>query len=106
MQEYGLLHFHDATTIRFAEMAAAVSNAGGLDPAGCAAAIAEFAPEGTRIAVVTGDNLTTEIPRLREAGEGFVNLDTGEAFDDVPWVPLTANAYLGSAGVAHAVTSR
>lgn len=82
-----------------------VSNAGGLDPAGCAAAIAEFAPEGTRIAVVTGDNLTTEVPRLRETGEAFVNLDTGEAFDDVPWIPLTANAYLGSAGVAAALAA-
>ena len=82
-----------------------VSNAGGLDPAGCAAAIAEFAPEGTRIAVVTGDNLTTEVPRLREADEAFVNLDTGEAYDDVPWIPLTANAYLGSAGVAAALAA-
>lgn len=82
-----------------------VSNAGGLDPAGCAAAIAEFALEGTRIAVVTGDNLTTEVPRLREEGETFVNLDTGEAYDDVPWIPLTANAYLGSAGVAAALTA-
>ena len=82
-----------------------VSNAGGLDPAGCAEAIAEFAPAGTRIAVVTGDNITTEIPQLREAGEAFVNLDTGEAFDDVPWIPLTANAYLGSAGVAAALAA-
>ena len=82
-----------------------VSNAGGLDPAGCAAAIAEFAPEGTRVAVVTGDNITTEVPRLREAGEAFVNLDTGEAYDDVPWIPLTANAYLGSAGVAAALAA-
>lgn len=80
-----------------------VSNAGGLDPAGCAAAIREFAGDDVRIATVTGDNLSGEVDRLRAAGEQFRNLDTGEAYDDVAWPTLTANAYLGSAPVAAAL---
>lgn len=82
-----------------------VSNAGGLDPQGCADAIAEFAGDDVRIAVVTGDNLTSEVDRLREAGEAFVNLDSGEAYDAVGWPTLTANAYLGSAGIAAALAA-
>lgn len=80
-----------------------VSNAGGLDPVGCAAAIREFAGEDIRIATVTGDNLSGEIETMRAAGEHFRNLDTGEAYDDVAWPTLTANAYLGSAPVAAAL---
>lgn len=79
-----------------------VSNAGGLDPQGCADAIAEFAPEGTRIAVVTGDNIADQIAALRES-EPLINLDTAEPFDAHDWTVLTANAYLGSAGVAAAL---
>ena len=85
-----------------------VSNAGGLDPAGCAAAIAEFAPghpyrvrhrrqpdePHRRTARATGD-----------AAEEFRNRDTGEAYDAQPWPTLTANAYLGSAEVAAALAA-
>ncbi len=82
-----------------------VSNAGGLDPQGCADAIAEFAPAGVRIAVVTGDNLAADVERLRESGEEFRNLDTGEAYHDVGWPTLTANAYLGSDGIVAALAA-
>ena len=87
-----------------------VSNAGGLDPLACAAAIREFAPPGVKVAVVSGDDLTSRIGDLRTGDENhppepFVNLDTGEAFDAVGWPPLTANAYLGSRGVATALAA-
>ncbi|MFM2437963.1 MAG: hypothetical protein RLZ55_780, partial [Actinomycetota bacterium] len=82
-----------------------VSNAGGLDPAACAQAVGEVAPEGTRIAVVTGDNLTGAIADLRAGGEDFVNNDTGESFDSVAWPVLTANAYVGGEPVAAALAA-
>jgi hypothetical protein len=82
-----------------------VSNAGGLDPQGCADAIAEFAPPGTTIAVVTGDNIAAEVPQLSESGEALVNLDTAEPFTAHDWQVLTANAYLGSAGVRAALAA-
>jgi len=63
-----------------------VSNAGGLDPQGCADALREKA-EGLglrpRIAVVTGDDLMGDLDSLRAAGEQLRNLDTGETLDEV-----------------------
>ncbi|MDQ1305039.1 MAG: Acyclic terpene utilization AtuA family protein, partial [Actinomycetota bacterium] len=87
-----------------------VSNAGGLDPEACAAAIREFAADGVKVAVVSGDDLTARVGGLLTGDEGrppepFLNLDTGEAFDSVGWPPLTANAYLGSRGVAAALAA-
>lgn len=75
-----------------------VSNAGGLDPAGCAAAVAELAARlGLRpkVAHVTGDDLTGRDLDL-------VNADTGEKLDATP---LTANAYLGGRPIAAALSA-
>jgi hypothetical protein len=76
-----------------------VSNAGGLDPAGCAAAVGELAGRlglRPRIAHVTGDDLSGRPEVLGE----MVNADTGERLDAAP---LTANAYLGARPVAVAL---
>ena len=81
-----------------------VANAGGLDPAGCAAALREVANTqglSPRIAVVEGDDLLAQLSALREAGEAFTNLDTGESLGDV--VPLTANAYIGAQAITEAL---
>ena len=74
-----------------------VSNAGGLDPAGCAAAVTELADRlglTVRVAHVKGDDLTG-----RDLGD-MVNLDTGERLGATP---LTANAYLGGEPIAAAL---
>jgi hypothetical protein len=74
-----------------------VSNAGGLDPAGCARAVTELADRlglTVRVAHVTGDDLTG-----RDLGD-MVNLDTGEKLDATA---LTANAYLGGRPIAVAL---
>lgn len=84
-----------------------VSNAGGLDPAGCAAALRELADEagidGLRIAYVTGDDLTERFTELTQTGESFTNLDTGEDWAQTGWQPLTANAYIGARGITEAL---
>ncbi|MFI6292545.1 acyclic terpene utilization AtuA family protein [Nonomuraea sp. NPDC050790] len=75
-----------------------VSNAGGLDPEGCAAAVTELADRlGLRasVAAVTGDDLTGRDLDL-------TNADTGEKLDATP---LTANAYLGARPIAAALTA-
>jgi hypothetical protein len=85
-----------------------VSNAGGLDPAGCAAALRVIATErglDMRIAYVEGDDLLPRIPELTEAGETFTNLDTGEAFSTFGMPALTANAYLGGRGITSALAA-
>ncbi len=82
-----------------------VSNAGGLDPQGCASAVAELAERlgrQVRIAVVTGDDLMGT-PVLAESP--LMNLDTGERLSDLGLQPLTANAYLGSDGIAAALAA-
>jgi hypothetical protein len=78
-----------------------VSNAGGLDPAGCAQAVADLADRlGLRaeVAHVTGDDLLAQGADLGD----MINLDTGERLDATP---LTANAYLGGRPIATALTA-
>ena len=80
-----------------------VSNAGGLDPKGCAAAVREIADRlgvSPKIAYVDGDDLMGRLDELGAAGEMFLNMDTGEPFGDR--TALTANAYLGCWGIVDA----
>jgi hypothetical protein len=79
-----------------------VSNAGGLDPDGCADAVREIASRrglSPRVAVVTGDDLAARPELLGEV----VNLSTGERLSDLGLTPVTANAYLGAFGIAAAL---
>ena len=84
-----------------------VTNAGGLDPAGAAAALRTTADElglgPLRIAYVDGDDLLPRLDELRAAGETFTNLDTGEELDSFGMPALTANAYLGGRGITAAL---
>ncbi|MFI7044417.1 acyclic terpene utilization AtuA family protein [Streptosporangium sandarakinum] len=76
-----------------------VSNAGGLDPAGCAGAVAGLADRlglRVRVAHVTGDDLSGR--DLRDARDP----DTGER---PAATPLTANAYLGGRPIAAALSA-
>jgi len=80
-----------------------VSNAGGLDPQGCADALGELAGRlglSPRIGVVAGDDV---LGLVRGAPERFANLDTGETL--AGQVPMTANAYLGGAPVTAALAA-
>ncbi len=82
-----------------------VSNAGGLDPDGCADAVAEVADRlglSPTIAYVNGDDLMPRIVELAESGAlapfGSVS-DLGD-----PARFITANAYLGCFGIVDALT--
>ena len=81
-----------------------VTNAGGLDPAGCADAVQQVAERlglAPKIAYVQGDDLLPRLGELAAAGHELRNLDTGEAFG--PHQAMTANAYLGGWGIAEAL---
>jgi hypothetical protein len=83
-----------------------VSNAGGLNPAGLAAELAETAARlglHPRIAHLEGDDLTDRVPELIASGHPMANLDTGELLADAGVKPVTANAYLGAFGIAEAL---
>ncbi|MET9242278.1 acyclic terpene utilization AtuA family protein [Nonomuraea sp. NPDC003709] len=75
-----------------------VTNAGGLDPAGCAEAVHDLATRlglSPTIAHITGDDLTGRPLDL-------TNADTGEPLTATP---LTANAYLGGRPIATALAA-
>lgn len=81
-----------------------VSNAGGLDPAGCADAVREVADKlglSPTIAHVDGDDLMPRLAELFESGalQPFVD---GDDLGD-PGRYLTANAYLGCWGIVDAL---
>jgi hypothetical protein len=83
-----------------------VTNAGGLDPKGCADAVEEVADRlglAPRIGVVTGDDLMGRLEELVAAGHPFSHLDTGEPLGERAAAAVTANAYLGCWGIVEAL---
>ena len=84
-----------------------VSNAGGLEPEVLASAVAELGRRqglDVRVASVSGDDITPRLHELRERGEKFVNLDTGEVLPADATV-VTANAYLRARPIADALAA-
>ena len=84
-----------------------VSNAGGLDPDGCADAVAEVADKlglSPTIAYVAGDDVLDRLDELRDAGVGLIDFDSGEAIADTSSL-ITANAYLGCWGIVEALSA-
>ena len=82
-----------------------VTNAGGLDPAGCAEAVAEVAAKfglNPTIAYVNGDNLLPRLDELVAAGVDLAHFETGEPVGDTSRF-ITANAYLGCWGIVDAL---
>lgn len=78
-----------------------VSNAGGVNPSACAAALAaacDKAGVSLKIAVLHGDNLQPKLGELAKAG-------TVEMFSGAPLPPMcvSVNAYLGAPGIVSAL---
>ena len=83
-----------------------VTNAGGLNPEGCADAVQEVADRlglNPSIAYVAGDDLTPRLVQLMEAGNDFPHLDTGQPLGDLAQRIVTANAYIGCWGIVEAL---
>jgi hypothetical protein len=82
-----------------------VTNAGGLDPDGCAAAVEEVAAKlglAPTVAYVNGDDLLPRVQELTDAGSLQPFAEDGDLGD--PSTYLTANAYLGCWGIVDALT--
>jgi hypothetical protein len=80
-----------------------IANAGGINPRGCAAALKALAATlglAPRIVVVEGDDVSAQMPELREAGTR--DMFTGEP---LPAQVLSANAYLGALPIARALAA-
>lgn len=83
-----------------------ITNAGGVNPRGCAEALCAAARERglpLRVAVVSGDDILADVPRLLESGEPMRSLDTGAPLAAVADRLVAANAYFGALPVREAL---
>ncbi|MFO0801683.1 MAG: acyclic terpene utilization AtuA family protein [Gemmataceae bacterium] len=79
-----------------------VTNAGGMNPHGCAAKAKAVLP-AARIGIVSGDDLSPRLDELLTAGHELKNLDTGEPLSAIRERVVSANAYLGAKPIADAL---
>ena len=81
-----------------------VTNAGGLDPLACGAAVRSILAAAKvshlQVAVVSGDDVLASV---RAGADNFHNLETGASLAEVADRLVTANAYLGAEAIADAL---
>ena len=84
-----------------------ITNAGGMNPHGAAAAVRAVARElgmpDLAVAAVSGDDLTSDVDDLRAGGVELRNSDTGTPFDDIRSRTVFAVAYLGAQPIVDAL---
>jgi alkylation response protein AidB-like acyl-CoA dehydrogenase len=85
-----------------------ITNAGGVNPFGCRAAIEAAArdlglADRVRVGVVVGDDMFGNLDALVASGETLSNMDTGQPLSDVRSRVLSANAYIGASGIVRAL---
>ena len=84
-----------------------LSNAGGLNPHACRAAILAAAKEqgleGIRVGVVEGDDISPRLTELIAAGHELRNMEDGAPLGPLVEKVSSANAYLGAAPVVEAL---
>jgi len=76
-----------------------VTNAGGVNVPACAAAVAANLRDELAdfpIATVTGDDILPSLEELKNAGQTFANLDTGQPLTELAQPVLSANVYMGA----------
>ena len=84
------------------------SNAGGVNPRGCAEAVLEAArriglANKLSIGLVSGDDILGRLDELIAAGHSLNNMDTGQPLADIRDRVLSANAYLGMEPIVEAL---
>ncbi|HVW32485.1 MAG TPA: acyclic terpene utilization AtuA family protein [Acidimicrobiia bacterium] len=85
-----------------------ISNAGGVNPLACKAAIEKLAADlgvadKVKVGVVLGDDIYDRLDDLMAGGESLANMDTGRPLSDERANVLSANVYLGAAPVVRAL---
>jgi hypothetical protein len=84
------------------------SNAGGVNPRGCAEAVLEVArrlglANKVSIGLVSGDDILGRLDELIGGGHPLNNMETGRPLADIREQVLSANAYLGMASIVEAL---
>ncbi|MEO6050658.1 MAG: acyclic terpene utilization AtuA family protein [Pyrinomonadaceae bacterium] len=88
-----------------------LSNAGGVNVAGCAEALCQVAVEldlagKVKIGVVTGDDCLNKLDTWLEQGVEIKSMDTGESLESIRDRVQSANVYLGAAPLIEALGKR
>jgi hypothetical protein len=83
------------------------SNAGGVNPRGCAEAVLEVARKlglagRLRVGLVTGDDILGQLDQLLDRGHALADMETGRPLSEIRDRVLSANAYLGMAPIVEA----
>lgn len=84
------------------------SNAGGVNPRGCAEAVREAARElglagKLKIGIVTGDDIMPQLDEFLRRGIELRNMDTGELLATVRDKVQSANVYIGATALVEAL---
>ena len=82
------------------------SNAGGVNPRGCAEAVLAAARRlglDVKVGLVSGDDLLPRLDELLDAGHELRDMDTGRPLSDIRDKVLSANAYIGMAPIVEAL---
>ena len=84
------------------------SNAGGVNPRGCAEAVLEVARRlglggKVKVGLVSGDDILERLDELIAAGHPLSDMETGRPLADIRSRVLSANAYLGMAPIVEAL---
>ena len=85
-----------------------LSNAGGVNVAGCAEAIRDVAEElglsgKVKVGVVTGDDILGRLDEFADQGVEITNMETGEPLSEIRDRVQSANVYLGAGGLVEAL---
>ncbi len=85
-----------------------VTNAGGVNPEGCADALVEAGRRAgvggrAKVGLVTGDDLMERLDDLLARGHALANMETGEPLSTVRDRVQSANAYIGAAPIVSAL---
>ena len=83
-----------------------IANAGGVNPNECRKAIMKVCSKkniNLKIAMVIGDDIYNDIDALIENGQKFKNLDSDESISSIVKNIYSANVYIDSFSIAHAL---
>jgi Acyclic terpene utilisation family protein AtuA len=84
------------------------SNAGGVNPRGCAEAVLGVArklglPRRVKVGLVSGDDILDRLDDLIARGHPLADMETGRPLSDIRSQVLSANAYLGMSPIVEAL---
>ena len=84
-----------------------ITNAGGVNPESCCAALCEIARKsgtrGVKIASVAGDDILGQLPGLLAGGHALANMDTGQPLAGILDRVVSANVYFGAWPIVEAL---